>query len=217
MLGNWAHTAVGLYWKLRMSLRGLLAMSCIIVFSASSCAAAQVDKRLELEVPTASHMSIIDEGGTILSQSNPVPTSRLTLRVPVTIDGSAVKPANLDSLVGTLWEALSPEYRERLAAHFGFSKRAPAERRSSNLRLVDLSSFLFDLYDLEDRSTLLGRQIACVSSGERDLTPVFALVTERELLLNDGYTRRNDVPRDVTIHSALSLAARLAFVCREGM
>ena len=196
-----------------MTFRKASAAISLMLFSA--CAAAQTGSRVEIEVPPAQHLAIVDDVGRTLNPSASVATTPLTLTLPVGKDGSILKPTDLDGLITTLWEAVSPEYRQRLAAYFGFSRGGSTSPTERDLRLVDLASYLYDVFELGDRATLLGRQITCVSSGERDLTPVFALVVQREILSNDSYTRRRDLPQDVTIHSALRLASRLAFVCRN--
>lgn len=192
-----------------------VAAFCLMLAS-GAFGAAQAQGRIEIEVPPARHVNFLIEGETHPGGPSPAPRSRLALRLPAARDGTLIKPADLNSLVETLREALPPEYRRRLVAYFGFSRRGETTLRPGDLRLVDIASLLFDLFDLGNRSTLLGRQISCVSSGERDLTPVFALVVHREMMLDESYTRRDDLPRDTTVRAALTLANRLAFVCREG-
>jgi hypothetical protein len=196
-----------------MSLHALLQVSSFIFLTSASPAPAQA--RVAVEVPAAQSLAIVADDDPVSARASRRRGERLILRLRVGPDGDAVKPADVNELVESLWEALSPNYRLELAAHFGFSRTGGRPGGRTELRFADLQAFLFDRFRLGDRSTVLGRQVSCLSSGEEDLTAVFALVAKREIMSAE-YRRRSDVPRNVSVGSALSLAERLSFVCRSG-
>lgn len=145
------------------------------------------------------------------------PPNEIVLTLPQDDDGSIRKPSTVNELVEILSLALPAEHRRGLAWHFGFAARGSAPRLNrQQLRLGDLDWFLTRLFDLGNESTPLGREIACLSSGEGSLAPIHALIVRREIR-SPGYSRRKDVPKDMNVHAALATAERLTFVCGQGI
>jgi hypothetical protein len=175
--------------------------------------AAQNERRVQVVVPAAEFLIISGEDDP--TERRPARRARnpLILSLPVDSTGSVRRPETVENLIETLRTALPLEYKRRLLMRFGF-ERGRAAPKVGDLRLVDLSRYLFEVFDLGDTDRQLGRDIACLSPGGYDLTPIFVTLVARELEADNRNRRRRDVPRDLDTRSIFAVSDRLLFSCR---
>lgn len=197
-----------------MTLRqGGLTAALLIGISFAVPAAAEPEGRVQVVVPVAE--TLIISGEDEPAERRPVrqPRNPLVLSLPVDSIGAIDRPNSVKDLVQTLRVALPSEYKRRLAMRFGFTRRRDAPQGAPDLRLVDLSAYLFNVFDLGNTDSELGRHIACVSTGGHDLTAIFVNLVAQELEADESIMRRRDVPRDLDVRSIFAVSDRLLFSC----
>lgn len=197
-----------------MFLTERLAM-CAIVSALVPTQHVSANTQMRVAVPKAPPRYVIDNGESVLHNSKPRPNA-IVLTFAKNPDGSVRKPGGIEELAEILWTSFPQEYKSGLASYFGFARKNDRTiRQPGSLRLADVEWFLFDFFDLGNQGTKLGREFRCVSSGERSLAVVLALVAQQEVMSNESYRARDGVPRGMNIRYPFLLADRLAFVCRE--
>ena len=196
-------------------LNAVLFVAAAALANASSLAVPDggVDRWVTREVPSAPPPITI-EG--VTQTENPETDPPLLFKRRLSADGRFDPPRTLDALVTEVWLGLSPDYRRDLAASFGFlGGRPEPPHNEESLRLYDLEMFLWEEFGLRDESDLLGRQIQCMSPGENSLTPLIALVVNREITSNekDYLPWPNHSTKNPWLPFAL--AKRLAYACEQ--
>ncbi len=104
-------------------------------------------------------------------------------------------PADVRAAVAVLRAALPADWLAKLVHEYGFRFRGAARSPSgrTDLRTVDLASFLFDRWIFSDLSSRLARELDCISPGERDISVLLTLVAFEEAweLLDTDRLRRD--------------------------
>lgn len=180
--------------------RSLVAATAAVLVVLFFISPAVAEKRMEVLLPVARPHLIIEEGSNdehLLRQlSQNAPTGRfkrVMLSVALDDAGENVEiPTDFTSAVAELRKMLPKDYLDFLLTRYGYlpSPRHVFDGRNLDYkfddRILDLEHFLFDIWNLDDLSHSLAKEIDCMGNVEFDLTPIFVSLAEREALSTDG-------------------------------
>lgn len=197
---------------MKLSVGGILAF--LLATLHGPALATEVFKEVEVSVPAAPPwITIVGPGAPIYK---PPRSSGLVIKLQVDQNGKFRKPKDIFQAVQFVRRALPPAYFEELA--YANGRERPGFKsdplKAPPVWKLDLSQFLYKIWDLGDSKTKLGRQFACINWGEFSLQAFYTEVTN-ELPEARGLEVRRDIPDDYEIYAASSLAHRLLHICSQ--
>ena len=195
--------------SMRAAMRASLVLTLLTACTSGLSASPPNKRVIPIAVPRA------PPAITIIGQARPRTHPQLTVNLEVDDKGKPVRPADLYEMVEFIKDALPRKFLETLAWEFGYQAGSPEQMHEDiSNQEIDLFYFLLDVWNLRDRSTVLGRQYSCVSPGDELLFPIWPLVVDLEIS-GDAQVRR-DIPRDFQVHASRILAHRLREACTGG-